>query len=192
MSTERQQQILETAIALIDEKGIQGLTIKNLATEIGISEPGLYRHFSSKFEILHTILSNFHDLMVANREFISNSDLNDELKLKMIYQRVINLFIQTPALISVIFSEEIFSNDEKLTLLVRSIMEIKEQLVGEIFYELQKENIVTERINAEMFKLMYFGSLRLLVKKWKMNNYNFDLNKKGEELFNTIFNLVRQ
>lgn len=192
MSTERQQQILETAIALIDEKGIQGLTIKNLANEIGISEPGLYRHFGSKFEILHTILSNFRDLMVANREFITNSDLSGDLKLKMIYQRVINIFTQTPALISVIFSEEIFSNDQKLTKLVRSIMEIKEKLVGEIFYELQQENIVTERINAEMFKLMYFGSLRLLVKKWKMSNYDFDLVIKGEELFNTIFNLVRQ
>ena len=49
MLSERQLQIIEESIKLIDNKGIQGFTIKNLSKEIGISEPGIYRHFESKF-----------------------------------------------------------------------------------------------------------------------------------------------
>ncbi|MCD4664213.1 MAG: TetR/AcrR family transcriptional regulator, partial [Bacteroidales bacterium] len=45
MLSDRQQQIIEESIKIIDEKGIQGLTIKNLSKAIGISEPGIYRHF---------------------------------------------------------------------------------------------------------------------------------------------------
>ena len=38
MKTKRQLEIIETSIKLISEKGIQGLTIKNISKEIGISD----------------------------------------------------------------------------------------------------------------------------------------------------------
>jgi len=41
----RQSEIINTAIKLIGEGGIQALTIKNISSEIGIAESALYRHF---------------------------------------------------------------------------------------------------------------------------------------------------
>ena len=43
--SDRQIEIMEAATARIDTYGIQNLTIKNLAADIGLSEPALYRHF---------------------------------------------------------------------------------------------------------------------------------------------------
>ncbi|MGC9375649.1 MAG: TetR/AcrR family transcriptional regulator, partial [Bacteroidales bacterium] len=43
MFSERQKEILTTAVEIIAAKGIQGLTIKNLSKEIGISEAAIYR-----------------------------------------------------------------------------------------------------------------------------------------------------
>ena len=54
--TARQLQIIQESITLIAEKGIQGLTMKNLASAIGVSEPALYRHFKSKNDILSGII----------------------------------------------------------------------------------------------------------------------------------------
>ncbi|MBT4968054.1 MAG: TetR/AcrR family transcriptional regulator [Bacteroidetes bacterium] len=56
MQTDRQKEIVEVALELITEKGIQGLTIKNLSKKIGISEPAIYRHFDNKIQILISIL----------------------------------------------------------------------------------------------------------------------------------------
>ncbi|MBL6964026.1 MAG: helix-turn-helix transcriptional regulator, partial [Candidatus Marinimicrobia bacterium] len=50
--TERQDQIIQESIQLIAEKGIQGLTIKNISKAIGITEPAIYRHFDSKNDII--------------------------------------------------------------------------------------------------------------------------------------------
>lgn len=44
--TERQIQIFNASIKLIGKGGIQTLTTKNLANEIGISKTALYRHFN--------------------------------------------------------------------------------------------------------------------------------------------------
>jgi AcrR family transcriptional regulator len=59
MLTDRQLEIIQTSIKLISSKGIQGLTMKNLSKEIGISEPAIYRHYDNKIEILVSILDYF-------------------------------------------------------------------------------------------------------------------------------------
>ncbi|MBT6686787.1 MAG: TetR/AcrR family transcriptional regulator [Bacteroidetes bacterium] len=67
--------MVEVALELIANKGIQGLTIKNLAKKIGITEPAIYRHFDSKIHILITIL----DLFKKNNELIFSNELNTNL-----------------------------------------------------------------------------------------------------------------
>ena len=49
--TDRQNQIIQESIQLIAQKGIQGLTIKNISKAIGFSEPAIYRHFENKNDI---------------------------------------------------------------------------------------------------------------------------------------------
>ena len=48
--TDRQIEIMEAATNRISKYGIQNLTIKTLAEDIGLSEPALYRHFKSKMK----------------------------------------------------------------------------------------------------------------------------------------------
>jgi AcrR family transcriptional regulator len=191
MISDRQQQIIEEAIKLIDEKGIQGLTIKNLSKEIGISEPGIYRHFESKFAILHMILDSFKAMIQMNHSmFMSATDEGIE-KLHQLIQKVLTIFIQEPALVSVIFSEEIFHNEKQLTEMVVHIQELNEDLVKKVYLQLLAENKVTQSISPEMFSLLYFGSIRLLVKKWKQQQYSFNLLDKGEELFQTLLIAIK-
>ena len=61
--TNRQIEIIEAAANRIDKHGIQDLTIKTLATDLNLSEAALYRHFKSKNDILHGILSFFIQTM---------------------------------------------------------------------------------------------------------------------------------
>ena len=60
--TERQKDILKTAIIIIANQGYEKLTTKNLATQIGVTEAALYRHFKSKRDLVTTILGYFEEL----------------------------------------------------------------------------------------------------------------------------------
>ncbi|MGP3928050.1 MULTISPECIES: TetR/AcrR family transcriptional regulator [unclassified Streptomyces] len=44
--------IVETALALIDEEGLEAVSTRRLAAELGVSGPSLYNHFKVKDEIL--------------------------------------------------------------------------------------------------------------------------------------------
>ncbi|MBT4340250.1 MAG: TetR/AcrR family transcriptional regulator, partial [Bacteroidetes bacterium] len=106
MQTDRQKEIVEVALELITEKGIQGLTIKNLSKKIGISEPAIYRHFDNKIQILISILEFFKD----NTEQIFKKELNNNDKaidkIEHLFTRHFASFSTTPSLVSVIFAEE--------------------------------------------------------------------------------------
>ena len=54
--SERQFEIITAAGKLLTRSGILGLTIKNLAREMDFSESAIYRHFSSKEEIIISML----------------------------------------------------------------------------------------------------------------------------------------
>ncbi|WP_068548905.1 TetR/AcrR family transcriptional regulator [Thermosulfidibacter takaii] len=49
---QRQIQILDTALSILAESGSSGLTLRNIAERIGVSEPAIYKYFKSKDELL--------------------------------------------------------------------------------------------------------------------------------------------
>ena len=191
MLSQRQEQIVDESIKIIDEKGIQGLTIKNLSKAIGISEPGIYRHFESKTEILLTILNNFKEMAGMLSGLMKDFEGTAIEKIEFMFSRMLDLFSETPSMVSVIFSEEIFKNEELLKLKITEVLNIHAQNIEYIIAKGQEENNVRKDIEIKTLALIIMGSLRLLVKRWDMNNHNFDLNKEGSKLIEGLDKILR-
>ncbi len=190
MQTERQTQIIEKSIELIATLGIQGFTIKNLAKAIGISEPAIYRHFDHKTDILITILDNFKEMGEFMTLMSNNSDDTAIEKIEFLFTKMMEIFIEQPAIISVIFSEEIFKNDEILKEKIVEIHNMHQLNIEMIVESGQLNNDIRSDIDKKSLALIFMGSLRLLVKRWDLNNQNFDLNKEGANLLNTFKQLT--
>lgn len=47
--------IAEVALAVLDEEGAEGLTVRRIADRLGVQSPSLYNHVSSKDEILDAV-----------------------------------------------------------------------------------------------------------------------------------------
>ncbi|MFU8844408.1 MAG: TetR/AcrR family transcriptional regulator [Bacteroidales bacterium] len=190
MLTDRQKEIIETSIELIAEKGIQGLTMKNLSKSIGISEPAIYRHYENKIEILKSILDYFfvHVKNILEKEL--NTADSALQKISNIYSRHFEQFSQKPQLLAVIFSEELFRNEPSLSRKVAVIMEQNRQMIQSILEAGQKNGEIDAGLNPAHLSVIILGALRLLAKQWQMNEYTFDLKLDGARLFETIKLLI--
>ncbi|NOR73620.1 MAG: TetR family transcriptional regulator [Draconibacterium sp.] len=186
MQTERQIQIIESSIEIISKKGIQGLTIKNLSKKIGISEPAIYRHFDSKIEILLTILNNFNEMATFLGGLMSSNSGSATEKIEFMFSRIIEIFSETPSFVSVIFSEEIFKNEEILKKKIIAIMDMNEITIEKIIQKGQEDGEIRTDINYTSLALIVMGALRLKVKQWDLKNYSGDLKSEGNELINTL------
>ncbi len=188
--SKRQIEILEASLDIIDQGGIQSLTIKNISKKVGISEPAIYRHFDSKTDILLAIL----DYFIVNNNQIIRKDLMQNEDIKIVITKLFDNFTQTfldyPALISIIFSEEIFRNDpvfrEKSNRILNGNFEMITQLIkkGQASGQIQKD------LDASALATMVMGSLRLCIKRWQMSDYAFNLPEQSQNLRDTILKII--
>jgi AcrR family transcriptional regulator len=62
---ERRRSILDAALTILSSQGYAGMTTARVARKVGVAEPILYRHFSSKHAILCALLDEVIARMVA-------------------------------------------------------------------------------------------------------------------------------
>jgi AcrR family transcriptional regulator len=191
MQTERQKEILDAALDLISQKGIQGLTIKNLSKKIGISEPAIYRHYENKTGILLTILGLFKDNSGRIFEEELQKDIGAIQRIEHLFSRHFSKFSENPTLVPVIFSEEIFRSEQALIEKIAEVINRNSQILRKIILEGQERGEVRSDLDAGHIAIIIMGSLRLFVKQWQFSGYGFNLEKEGLKLIDSIKLLIK-
>lgn len=184
--SDRQKEIIDASINIIAEHGIQELTIKHLSEAIGLSEPALYRHFENKFAILQAILTYFAERSsgIFSRILASGGSASDQLR--DVFKTHFALFTERPAVSAVLYSEEIFHNDERLNRTVVSIMETARASLLRIISGGLERREFRSGIPAEHLTLIFMGTLRLFVTRWRLSGYSFDLEAEGRGLLSSL------
>ena len=189
--TSRQIEIMEAATARIDKHGIQNLTIKNLAADIGLSEPALYRHFKGKNEILLSLLNYFISEMknrIKGIEKNPDDSVSDELR--EIFKSQLEAFTKKPAIVSVIFAESIFHFDDDLRIKVTEIMDLMHNYVSANIKKGQESGEYGKLINASTLTTIVIGGIRLTVLKWKVSGHKSNLLKDGKAVVDGILKMI--
>jgi len=189
--TNRQEEIIIAATKRIDESGIQELTIKNLAADIGLSEAGLYRHFKSKNDILLGVLNYFIFKMnnrlngIMSEEYDSSSAL-----LQALFVSQLNAFEENPSIISVVFSEGIFQFNKQLTARVSDMMDVMQSKIELIIQNGQENNEFNKLVGVKSTTTIIMGSMRLIVLKWKLSGHQSNLIKDGNKVLTGLLKML--
>ncbi|WP_034061579.1 TetR/AcrR family transcriptional regulator [Lacinutrix jangbogonensis] len=83
-SETRKDEIIKTAAELFKEKGYSAVTMRDLATAMGIKAASLYNHINSKQEILKEIIISLAEEFTKEIEVIVSSNTNSLDKLSQI------------------------------------------------------------------------------------------------------------
>ncbi|NLB91917.1 MAG: TetR/AcrR family transcriptional regulator [Bacteroidales bacterium] len=190
MLTDRQKEIIEVSLNLIANKGIQGLTIKNISREIGISEPAIYRHYENKIQILIALLDQFR--MTSGKLFreVSELSVGPVEKIDQLFKRHFQVFSENTSWVAVIFAEEIFRNEPILMNKIGDIVNQNDILFQLILKEGQETGEIRNDVRVEHLSIIAMGALRLFVKKWQYSLYDFNLINEGTHFLNSIKQVI--
>ena len=188
--SDRQKEILEVAIKILAQEGIQKLTVKNISKSIGFTEAALYRHYDSKHKILLGILDLFEEISIVPN-FNPSKNLTNLDKVHLFVLDRYKKFTDNPDIAKIIFSEAIFINDPELSAKIRNIMHGNKKIVDKFITAGQKKGEINNELDPISIFRTIIGSMRLLVTQWCYNNYSFDLKKEGERLCNNIKIMIK-
>lgn len=190
--TARQQEIIEVAMRLIAEQGMQKLTMSNIAKQIGISEPAIYRHFQNKQEILLVMLAQFKrrsEFHLKQAQFFESSGI---LLLETFFLEYVRQFALHPSLAAVLFSEEAFRSDPLLNEEMTSVVTVAYDTIVEVVGRSQKKRELRHDLPEEHLALVIMGALRLLVKRWYLSKYTFDLEEESGRVWESLKRLLEE
>ncbi|HQO32037.1 MAG: hypothetical protein RIS29_570 [Bacteroidota bacterium] len=191
--TERQIEIMEAATLRIDKFGIQELTIKNLASDLSLSEAALYRHFKSKNEILLGLLTYF--ILEMNERIaviIADEEKQPSELLKKVFVSQLNTFVQKPAIVSVIFSEGIFQFNKELSDKVSTMMALMQNNINALIIRGQNEGVYAKLLEPETITTIIMGSMRMVVLKWKLSGNKSNLVNDGKNVLNGLLKMLEK
>lgn len=162
MKTQTKDKIFDTALDLFSKKGYDSVSVRTIASEVGIKESSIYNHYSSKKDILMSILNYFE-------EYFKGDPLDDENIRKLLEENPEEFYHQGSEMFKQqIFEEKILKIMKLIFVQMYQIDEVKEFFLREIlggstdfwsdvFEILIQKNVIGSDCNPNKLAEMYFG-----------------------------------
>jgi AcrR family transcriptional regulator len=189
--TPRQLEIIEAAGKILTSSGVGGLTIKNLAKEMQFSESAIYRHFSSKEEIIVAMLNYLADSIDERLTSVAGSS-DPEEKFKALFQEQFRFFKINPHFVVAVFSDGLMEESQLINETILKLMNVKMKHLMPIMMEGQQKGIFTNAITTEELMHIIMGTFKLQMFKWRIANFEFDINRNGNNMVQSILTLIKK
>ncbi|MBK8517021.1 MAG: TetR/AcrR family transcriptional regulator [Saprospiraceae bacterium] len=189
--TDRQLEIIEAAGKILTSSGISGLTIKNLAKEMQFSESAVYRHFTSKEEIIIALLEYLARSMDERYTDAISSELSPEEKFTTLFQNQFSFFKENPHFVVAVFSDGLMEESQRINETILNIMAVKMKHLMPIILEGQHQKVFTNSITSDELTQIVIGTFRLQMYKWRVANFQFDIIKNGDQMIQSILTLIK-
>lgn len=99
----RRQRILDAACVMIFERGYEPVSMTEIGAAAGVSGPAIYRHFTSKAEILAVLCNQTVDRLI---EFVGPRRPDPQSELNALVEGQVRLVVRYPQLVRVFEDEE--------------------------------------------------------------------------------------
>jgi AcrR family transcriptional regulator len=186
----RQLEIIEAAGRILTNSGVSGLTIKNLAREMKFSEAALYRHFSSKEEIIIAMLNFLAENMDERYSEVIEGSQTPTEKFAIMFTNQFSFFNKYPHFVVAVFSDGLMEESEGINESIQKIMQIKMKYLEPIITEGQQSGIFTTTVSKDELVQIVMGTFRLQMFKWRLTNFKFDLESQGESMIRALIALM--
>lgn len=180
----RKQQIIEVAAKLIFKYGSEHLTVKRIATEIGISEAAIYRHFKSKKSILSFLLSYIEETLVADISRGWNSgDVVTLDTIERAIRRHLSAIDLRKGISFQVIAETVSLGDKSLNKQATKAINHYIAALRELLAEGVKNRTIREDIDLDAAATLLYCMVESLVNTWALSNCEFMLGDKYTSLW---------
>jgi len=181
-AAERKAEIIDTALELAAEVGPDRLTTQALAGAVGISQPGIFRHFPSKDDLWEAIAHRIGELMQQNWATMNETELKPEQRLRAFVSGHLAFLQATPAIPAILFSRELHAENEKLRLFFAGMMERAHGLLSAMIVKQIEAKDVRAELNPDDAAYLVLALIQGLAMRWSLTGRKFDLGEEGRRL----------
>ena len=179
----RRQQIVDIIRRIISTKGIEYVTLSEIAKRTGTTRGAIYRHFKSKRDILSLLINNIEEtLMEAIDNAIIDEDPVQSLNNILLAQLILAKNRRKTSF-AVMMGAMQFSD----IVIRRKILRLIQQYLTKIenlLISAGKLGLINKNINHKIAAVSFMGLIQSTVTVWSYKSFNYVPQKIHAELWN--------
>lgn len=198
------EKIFNVSIDLFSKFGYDGVSIRQIAGEVGIRESSIYNHYKSKESILDEILNYYINQMLSNDIPLADASHNLDIGFDYFYKQGLNAFtaqlkLEKMSKITRIILIESYHNDKIREFLKESIIDAAVDGWIELFELMKSKELIQQDADSrQLAESFYKYGLFLLYEHYIINypeddaKFIEELSEKSQNHINLIFESVRR
>ena len=179
---ERKIEIVEATLRLAGEIGPDRMTTEALAKEIGISQPGIFRHFPTKEHIWDAVGQHIGRLLQAKAALTRKKGARPVGELHDLVMSHLTFFETTPAIPAILFSRELHAENEKLRSFFAGLISSRHRLFSTLIAAEIGAGRFIKVLNSDDAAYLILALMQGLTMHWSLNARSFDLVEEGRRL----------
>lgn len=185
----RRESIILTAIDVINELGLQSLSLREVANREGISKASIFAHFKSKNELILAVLDHFTQYDGAMEQAIKSKKLESLDAIIYLVETYYTYFENYPAITSISQLFEVLRYEPEFSDKIKNILFLRGDYFRKLIEEAQAANQIRQDIDSQCLSDIIVGSLHYTCLRWRVEGYDFSLKDRTLYMLNSILHL---
>lgn len=180
---ERKAEVVTAALKLADELGPDRVTTDTLAGAVGLTQPGLFRHFPKKQDIWESVAS-YIGAQMQKRWATTERRRGDapEERLRRLIIGQLRLIQSFPAIPALLFSRELLVENERLRNAFGKLLEKFHRRLAQCVTDAQQTGHFRADLEPDDVAYLLIALVQGLAVRWSVNKRRFSIVKEGERL----------
>jgi len=180
----RREQIADAAGKIIVRHGCENLTIKRLASEIGVTDGAIYRHFKSKKDILLLLIEHVEGNLVGDLDKGRVSESSPLEAFDDIVARHVASIRKRKGVSFQVIAEIISLGDRELNSRMYAGLQKYRARVRELLAVGVASGEIKAELDLDAAATLFFGMMQGMANLWALDSHGPDLDKDYIRVWN--------
>lgn len=179
----RRHQIMEASLALLAETSLESLSTRAIARAVGLTQPGLFRHFRSRDEILLAVIQRARERLAERVQGTLETHTAAVSRLGGVVESLLGHVEESPGLPRLLFADAATTQaaDAPVRAALRHLMAMQRNVVGELVRAGQREGALSAAVPADQAAAVLIGAIQGLILQWELEGHERPLVPRGRE-----------
>lgn len=184
----RKAEIVAIALRLADRLGPDRLTTQAIADAVGMTQPGIFRHFPTKNDLWDAVAIRIGAMMEARWAAAREGAVTPNDAIGAVIGAQLRLIQSTPAIPAILFSRELHTKNKGLRQSFLKLLGRFHQLIATLVTDGMKAGVYRNDLEADDAAFLIIGLVQGLAVRWSISGRTFDLPTEGGRLLELQLN----
>ena len=185
-SSDRKAEIVEATLLLVAELGPERVTTQAVANKVGISQPGVFRHFPAKSDLWEAVAAWVVDTAQFRWEEALRQQDDPLQAIHALIKAQLEFIQETPAVPSLIFSRELHGESRQLRTAFHDMARRLHDLLAKLVGKAQDQGIWPKQFSAEDMADLLLSMIPGMAIRWSLSGQSFSLVEEGQRLLSIL------